>query len=156
MSRLLADQLVTTLFQTVTPTENVDCRAMYMSLYKNNLPSGNLTLQVQDTNSKLIKASNAVTIASIDAAVSNDDFAHGLFRFDLIFNFRKNATYRLVLVPGGGYSFTSNDYISWKRDFDHTDTALRRVGISYTGGQGYNAPYDFLAVERKTLRKGVL
>lgn len=151
MSRLLVDELVTELEQTVVPSENLDIQAVYLGLYVANAPGGTVTLELRNASDRLIKASNAVTVSSM----KTDTYAHGVFRFDLSATVMKDQTYKLALVPGGGYTYSSTDFVGWKRDFDHTNDDLRRVKISYTGGKGYNAPFDYLPVVRTAVRKGI-
>lgn len=152
MSRLLVNTLDTggELFQTVVPTQNISLRVVYLGLYVSRAPGGNVSLEIQDSVGKTIESSDAVTVASL----STEDFAHGLFRFDIDTPLKESVVYRMALVPGGGYTSDSNNFVGWKRDFDHTVSALRRVPATYAGARGYNSPFDYLIVERENVRKG--
>jgi len=150
LSRLLVHELETELSQTVVPTRNVRIRAIYLGLLRYNTTTGTLTLRLEDTLGELNEASNAVNIS----ALGSDTYVHGLFRFDLQASIRKDTTYKLTLTSGGGYSYSSSAFVGWKSDFDFTVDEMRRVPVSYSPSKGYQAPLEYLVVEKKLLRKG--
>lgn len=150
MSRLLVDELVTELSQTVVPERNMRIRAIYVGLLRYNTTSGTLKLNIEDENGELNEESPTVDVSSLGAL----DYVHGLFRFDLQASIRKDTSYKLTLVAGGGYSHSSSTFVGWKRDFDFTDEPLRRTPASYSGAKGYNSPREYLVVEKRAIRKG--
>lgn len=154
MSEIMVDELITTLTADVTPSQDFNCVAIYPHLYVANNPAGSLILQVRDANDELIDSSDTVTITSIDSEFNSDAYIHSLIRFDIDFSFRATEVYKLVLTSTG-YTYTFDNFVGWLRDYDRSGS-FERVSTTYSPDTGFKAPYDYLAVEKRTLRKGVL
>ena len=121
---------------------NILLKYIGIHLYKHGHPPGGIHVEVRDAFNKLISASPVITIASIDADLSSEDYYHGYTRFSVTTPLKQLTDYNIALVAGGSYVFSetasgSTGYIGWCRDYD-----LKKVEADYTPDQGVNSPFD--------------
>lgn len=140
--KLIVYELDGVVFQEITPIgKNQMISAIRPHLYKHLAPTGNLKIQVQDTNGRVIQESNTVAISDISSA----NYFHGYVRFDINIGLMVNRTYRIALVPSGGYTFSESAYIGWCGGFD-----LGKYEEDYT----VNSTFDYgLDMEIWTLQE---
>lgn len=132
--KLLVRELINELAQPITATENADIVAVRPHLFIVNNPAGNLKVQLQDSGGFVIDESNTVDISTISSAVA----FHGGYKFDLVSPVLKDESYRLALIPGGGYTFSHTSYVGWVNDYD-----LRRYSATYSPSSGDKAPLNY-------------
>jgi hypothetical protein len=146
--KLITSELVTTLYQQITignfPIQLVAIRPHLLRWLH---PTGSLAVQIQDASGQVIATSPAVAIS----AIGSDNYWHGYQRFDLSTHLKALATYRIALIPSGGYSFSESAYIGWCNDFD-----LRKVAATYSPNVGINGALDMEIWEsRQPIRRAV-
>lgn len=144
---LLVEELKTELVATIKSTEgHRNIRHIRPHIFRKAAPTGSLKVQLRDSSGGLIAESNSVTIASI----GSDTYFHGYVKFDLTAQLKEDVTYRVALVPTGGYSFSESNWIGWCNGFD-----LGKYPGTYTDAEGYSAPLDLELWEYKQVFKGV-
>lgn len=131
--KLIVNECKPDAYQVVTPDEKVFVVAIRPHLYIHGAPSGNIKVQIQDTNGLLIAESSTQTITSLKTLT----YAHGYVKFDLDANLTDESSYRIVVVCGGGYAFSESAYVGVCRDWDNTKTTL-----GYTSNGAYTSPLD--------------
>lgn len=139
----MAHELITVLQQEITPTKNISVEAIRPHILKYGNPAGSLIVNLKDTNGKLIKASTAVTIASISAS----NYFHGMVRFYLSAPLKSGVTY-IIELSASGYSYAASDWIGWCNDFD-----LRVVDPDFSPAGGTSAPLHLELWERKVVTR---
>lgn len=150
MSLLIVHELITTLHQ----VETVDHRPKYIRAIrphllifnKSGLGAGTLKMQIWDSRNRVIATSETLNIADMTTL----NYAHKRYRFQIDAALRAGATYRIALVPGGGYSFSESAYVGWCNAWE---TRIRDVG--YSPSSGVWAPLDQEFWEWKEVRRGV-
>jgi hypothetical protein len=146
--RLVVHELKTTVFQEIrTKHLALDVRAVRPHLLvfnKTGLGAGTLKLQIQDPNGKIVAESASVSISSLATL----NYAHKFFQFSISAHLRPYTTYRLVLVPGGGYSFSESAYIAWCSDWENFRFA------TYPARGRYDAPLDLEVWVSKEVKRG--
>ena len=143
-------ELVTTLDADVTPTRNMDITQISLRLLRHNTTTGTLSIQVRDSNSKIIASSSSVTIS----AMASLSYAVVDTPFPISVKLQKDLNYKIRLVPAGGYSFSSNNHIGWLQDTDYETDSERRVAITYANGRGFSGPFDYLPFEKRLVVRG--
>lgn len=128
---LIVSELRDLLFQVITPNENIQVEAIRIHLYKHNSPTGTFTLQIRDTNNRIVAASSESFEAS---DFSSAAFFHGQVRFYLKAYVQKGRQYRVCLVPTG-YSFSESAYLGWCNSYD-----LLSYNTSYEYSNDLEAP----------------
>lgn len=111
--KLHVHELQSTLEQSFTPDKIVNVEAVRLHLYRHSFAAGSLKVQIRNQNG-LVAESNAVAISDIAPGSS---FFHGMIRFDVSAQLKKNTTYFVRLVSTG-YSFNESAYVGWCTDFD--------------------------------------
>lgn len=145
--KLIVHELKTSLYQQIKVKEdNLLLYAIRPHLYKHGNPAGTLKIQLQDSNSKVIANSETLNISAISAAT----YFHGYVRFLISSPLTNLVSYRAVLIPGGGYSFSESAYIGWCKDFD-----LRKVNALYSPNSGLNAALDLELWIRRSIDRGI-
>jgi hypothetical protein len=137
--KLLVTELKTSLFQTVTPDKNTQVEAVRINIYKHNIPSGTLSLEIHDNAGELIATSATTILAS---EISSSNFFHGFVRFYVNAQLRKDVAYRIVL-KASGYTFSEAAYFGWCNSFD-----LQVYAPDYTPANGFLAPLSLEIWER--------
>lgn len=147
--KLIIAELTSSLTQKITVgSDPLDLYAIRPHLYKHQVPTGNLFLEVQDDSGKFIKASETIAIS----ALPNDQaYFHGYVRFQISVPLKAATTYSIALKSSGGYAFLESAYIGWCNDYD-----LRKVSAGFMPNTGFSAPLDLELWAYKNLRKGAL
>lgn len=139
--KLVVIELGNSLVQTVAVgSKSIQLYAIRPHLYRHNLPTGSLTVQVQDALGNVINLSDTISISSIGSGT----YWHGYQRFLISTMLQKNTTYQIALVASGGYTFSESAYVGWCNDFD-----LRKVPANFTPNFGTNAALDMEFWESK-------
>jgi hypothetical protein len=135
MSKLIVAELKTSLVQRYTiGNKSLDVQAIRPELMFFANPAGSLTLQIEDTNGKLVAASETLSIAAIKAAIASLGYDHGMLRFYCNAYLRKNTSYDFRLVPSGGYAFSEAGYVAWCAGFE-----LAKYGADYSPSAGWSS-----------------
>jgi hypothetical protein len=143
---LVVHELSTTLDQLMTVGAlDVQVSAVRPHLYKHQNPSGSLTLQILDTNKKIVASSNTIALSSIGSTT----YFHGYIRFDINASLKAATSYYFRLIASGGYTFSESNYVGWANDFD-----LRKYSCNYTPSTGLSASLDMEIWARRKLTKG--
>lgn len=129
--KLIVNELKDTLFQEITPEQNTQVEAIRINLIKFNNPAGNFTVEVHDSNGGLIGTSADSFSAS---SMSPSSFFHGMIRFNINVQLKKNTPYRIVL-KATGYTFSESAYIGWISGYD-----LEIYPPSYTTTGSFSEP----------------
>ena len=131
MTKLVVDELKTTLSQTFTLTKNkrMTIEAIRPYIYMHNAPSGTFTLAVKSGGTTL--ASKTFTSAEIktDLATSNN-YAH-LWKAITFTNPTQieNGEYELEL-SAAGYTYSETGYLGWIREHENLTNELAGTPIS--------------------------
>lgn len=128
-----------------TPDRVVQVVHLRPHLYKHLAPAGSFYMQVQDTNGKKIKDSNALTAAEI----SSSNYFHGYIRFDISVTLRPETTYRFALMSTG-YTFSESAFIGWCNDWDYF-----RYTRDYTPAYDAQCPLDLEIWDKRLTEKRV-
>lgn len=131
----------TTVYQQIVADKNMFVVALRPHLYIEGSPAGTVKVQVLDTNNNVVAESSAQTITSL----KTDTYAHKYIKFDVNANLRKDVSYRLAVVCGGGYVFNNTNFVGVCLDWDSP-----KVAASYSPNTGFNAALDFEIWERLT------
>ena len=113
---LLVREVVSSVEQTIRPKRNALIQAIRPHLYIQNAPNGTVKIELLRGN-KIVAESPEVEIQDL-ANVFQEDFIHGLYRFDVSAFIKEGVEYTVRLVTGGGYTFDENAYIGWVNDYD--------------------------------------
>ena len=131
--QLIVQELTSELFQSFMPDSNKQVSAIRPHLYIRNNPVGNVKVQVLTSDDVLITESDPVAFSEITNAIEY----HGYVAFFLNASLKKDETYRIKIVSGGGYSFSESAYVAICNDYD-----LRKYTPEYTIASVWQAPLD--------------
>lgn len=139
---LIVNVLETNLTQLMTSLKAQEIVHIRPKILNFNNPTGNIKVQVLDSNGNLKDESSTVDISTI----GTDDYFHGHVTFNLAAGMLKDEAFQVRLVAGGGYSFSESAYIAWEHDFDH-----RKYTANFTPNDGVNSPLDMEIWEKKAV-----
>lgn len=137
--KLAVNELKSHLDQNVVVRGTYNLEAIRLHIYKHNTPTGSLKVQIRTENG-LVAESGLVQISDI----SNSNFFHGMVRFDINIQVKKDTEYTIRLVGEDGYSFSESAYIGLCLDFDF-NTYYKSPTPEYL----LNNSYDYEAWVRK-------
>ena len=146
--RLLVHELVTELYQEITVDHIprvVGAIRPHLLVFNRPGLTGALRLEIRDTRNRVVAVSETLNLSDLSVLA----YAHKYYRFYIDAHLRAGATYRVALVPGGGYSFSEAAYVAWCNGWEH-----RRLNSSYSFGE-LDAPLDMEIWERREIRRGV-
>jgi hypothetical protein len=126
------------LSQTVVAPRNMILSAIRPHIYRHNLPTGTLAIEVRDALNTLIATSESITISTIGTKA----FFHGYVRFLVDAYLKKGQSYSLKLV-GTGYSFSEPAYVGWCNGYD-----LGKYDSTTVPADIYQSPLDLEIWER--------
>lgn len=124
----------TSVFQTIVPDKNKMVRAIRPHLYIHNNPTGNVTVKVCDSNGDVIAESETIAFSTITDAIEY----HGYITFYIDAYLRKDTSYRIYVVAGGGYSFSESAYAGVCSDWE-----FRKYPEQVASTHSIKAPIDF-------------
>ena len=130
---LLVHEIYTSVYQSVRPTKNINIGAIRPHLYIHNVPTGNLKVQICESDGTLLVESPTTNISTISAG----NEYHGYVTFYVDAMLLKNTDYLIYVVSGGGYSFNNSAYVGVCNDYD-----LRKYQPNYTVNHPRFAPLD--------------
>ena len=130
---LIVSECMPSAYQFITPTSPVFVYAIRPHLYIHGSPAGTVTVQIQDDMGRVVQEATPLTITTLKTLA----YAHGYFRFLMSANLAQDATYRIAVVCGGGYSFSESAYVGVCHDWDNTKATL-----SYTANGSFEKPLD--------------
>ena len=121
-----------------TPDKPMFLYAIRPHLYRHNFPAGSLTVQILDTNKKLVGESETLNISEIDMddGSAPNNFYHGYVRFLIDTPLQSNTIY-WIRLNYTGYSFSESAYIGWCTDWEH-----RKYDADYTANSGFGGALD--------------
>lgn len=103
------------LSQKITAAENISLYAIRPHLYRHNVPSGTLKMQLLTPSDTLLAESETINISAIGSLA----FFHGYVRFVFDnYGLKEGTEYKIKLVGTGGYGFSEASYIGWCNGFD--------------------------------------
>lgn len=147
MTKLVVDELITTLSQTFTLNNEgrSTIEAIRPYIYMHNAPSGTFTLAVKSGVTTL--ASNTFTSTTIKSDLStSDNYTHSWktiqFSTPLILD---KGEYELEL-SAAGYTFSNSSYLAWIREHEHLTNTRLGTPIS-----SLYEPRAFQLMERKSV-----
>lgn len=111
--KLAVNELKSYLEQKVVSKGIHNVEAIRLHLYKHNTPSGSLKVQLRTENG-LVAESSPVQISD----VASSDYFHGMIRFNINLQLKKDTEYTIRLVSEDGYSFSESSYVGLCLDFD--------------------------------------
>lgn len=120
-------------------------------IYRFGNPLGSLQLEVLDSQKRLIKKTDVVTISSI----GSEDFFHGYILFPLTWAAQANTVYHLRLVGLSGYTFSetaspTTGYIGWVK----AEPDFRKGSATYSPNTGWNSELDWEPWVKKRFIRG--
>lgn len=147
MSKIVVHELDSTVVrqQLTTLDKPIYIYALRPYVFRWLSPAGTAYMEIQDSNGKLIRVSESITIASIGTG----NYWHGYYRFLVSIALRAETTYYFALKTSG-YTYASNAYLGWCNDFDKRNA----FGSSYDGANGMTAPLGLQIWGYKALNKG--
>ena len=97
-------------------------------ILRHGFPTGGVKMEVRNASKTLLRASEEISIASMDLDVdpAGADFFHGEIRFLINLPLKKNTNFFIRMVGASGYTFSEPTYIGWVNDFD-----LKKVDRDY-------------------------
>ncbi len=131
---LLVSEISTSVFQAVKPNSNKRLAAIRPHLYVRNIPAGTIKVQVCTEDGTLIVESSAVNFSTI---TSSNEY-HGYVTFYVSAYLKKDVTYKIYVVCGGGYTFSESAYCGVCNDYD-----LRKYPVESEIVHPMLAPLDF-------------
>jgi len=137
---LIFGELKNELFQTIKPNVDVNLAHIRPKIIKFGSPTGDLKIQIQDSDGFLIEESSVVDITTISVL----NFAHGYLKFNTGVSLKKDLIYRINLVAFGTYVFNDDNFVGFCRDFD-----LRKVDADFVPSTGFKSAYDIELWERR-------
>lgn len=139
MSKIVMDELVTTLRQDIAVKERLILSHIKLFLYLHNDPSGTFTISVKDGATTLGSASLTMDQIKIGASFGNNQYHKGMFRFGVDPNpiLNPDTTYTLEL-SSSGYSFSESSYLAWVKEHENLTNTFNYNTIS-----DYEKPFSF-------------
>lgn len=134
MTKLVVDELFTTLSQTFTVTNQIrlTIKAIRPYIYMHNNPSGTFTISLKEGATTL--ASKTFDSASIKTDLStSDNYAH-IFK-TIVFDdpvYIGDGEYEIEL-SSSGYSYSKSSYIGWVREHENLINEVNGTPISDFG-----------------------
>lgn len=138
MSKILVEELKTSLEQDFTANKKHVLKSIRLWLYKHLSPSGNIYIEVIQGGQTIATSGNITSAyleANTDATALN--YSHGYIRFDFTDTFvilKGNFTVRL---NSSGYSFSDSAYFGWVKPHENklfTETYTNRNELDNTFG----------------------
>lgn len=83
---------------------DINMAGCMVHILKYGSPTGTMRLELLDADT------DTLTTADVLLSALPTDYFHGLVRFDLKYQLRKNTNYYLNLNSAGGYSYGTNDF----------------------------------------------
>ena len=135
---LIVDELKTSLTQTVTLTREMWLKAIRIDLYKHNISSGSIKVSIKDGATEI--GSKTLTMAFIEANVPvSNTYLHGMITFELSNPVRlPKQDYQIVMEGAGGYSFTSNSFVGWKKEYENRTNTPTDITV-----EDLDSPHSF-------------
>jgi len=142
MSKLVVDELKTTLSQSITLTQDriYHIGGIKINLFMYNSPSGTFTLSLKQGATTLV--SETFTSAELKSDLStSDDYLYLYKAFSLNARLKK-GTYTLE-ISSSGYTYSSSSFLGWIKSHENIFNEQSDTPIDFT----YN-PFDYLIYER--------
>jgi hypothetical protein len=130
---LLVNEIITSVYQAITPNKNKIIAVIRPHLYIKNRPIGTVKVQLMTADRTIINESLPITISTITA--SNE--YHGYVTFYIDAFLKKDVTYLVNVVCEGGYTFSNSAYCGVCNDYD-----LRKYKTQSPIKHQRNAPLD--------------
>lgn len=144
--KLWVHELSTELSQDFTAADDIDVAYIRPHLLKYGSPTGTLKLEIRGANGDVIYSGATIDISTISA----ENYFHGFVRFAVNQSFRSGDTFKVVLVAGGGYSFSELAYIGWCNGFD---LAVNEASYSNPNGKYAALNAEFWAYDE--VKRGI-
>lgn len=143
--KLIADELITTLAQPMTPTEHMDLYAIVIRLYLHNAPSGTVRLKIKKASDlTLIATSETLNLATIRTDVhASQGYVHADVRFLVSARLSEDVQYLIVFEPVT-YTFSNSSFVGWCRAFDLGDGKETYSNPSGTNAEFCYRPYGYV------------
>lgn len=143
--KLLVQEVVTELKQLMTVgDEHIDVTNIRPHIYKHLAPAGSLSIEIRDTNNRVIATSNSVTITDI----SGSNYFHGYVKFDINAHLKSGESYYIAL-KSSGYTFSEAAWVGWCTDYD-----LRKYDADYSQATGFCSAMDLEIWEKRDRIRG--
>jgi len=139
MKLMVSELTASNIDQVVTPEKNTIVEAIRPHLYRHNMPTGSLKLQIRTAADALVAESEVINISDIGSL----SYFHGYIRFYINAYLQKNVPYTIRLIGQGGYTFTESAYIGWCGGFD-----LGKYPVPTVIAESFNQPLDLEIWER--------
>ena len=135
---LIVDELLTTLENEFTMTENAVISNVRPYLYIAGSPAGTLKCSIFNGATEICTFTQ--TIAAIRSSFGDPNFLHGYVNFamDKAVYLPSGSTLKVVIEGTGGYVYDVNNYVGWIQEFENLKTTP-----TTTPGGDLDKPHTF-------------